>query len=113
MLPLSLVTPGDVARRIAERARARRLARGWTQADLAERAGVALPTLRLFERTGRVSLDRLLRVAAALGALDDFLLPFAPPSARSLADIEARVGGPQRQRGRRRARADRRGTDAA
>lgn len=90
---------------MADRVRDRRLARGWTQAELAERAGLALPTLKLFERTGHISLDRLLRIASALGALDDFRAPFAPPPPRSLDEIEAQASGPERRYGRRRRRA--------
>ena len=112
MLLLS-VTPAQVAIEIADRVRDRRLARGWTQAELAERAGLALPTLKLFERTGQVSLDRLLRIAAAFGALEDFRAPFAPPPPRSLAEIEARTAGPARRYGRRRARTRATGADPA
>lgn len=88
MLPLELLTPPEVAQAIATRARALRLARGWTQAELAARAGVAVSTLRLFERTGQVALDRLLRIAMALDALRAFGELFAPPPARTLADLE-------------------------
>ena len=43
-----------------------RLARGWTQEQLAERAGIALSTLKLMESKGHGSLQRLARVAVAL-----------------------------------------------
>ena len=94
----------DEGRRLVDRVRERRLGRGWTQAELAERAGLALPTLKLFERTGRISLDRLLRIASALGALEDFRTLFTPPPARSLDEIEARTSAPERRYGRRRPR---------
>lgn len=102
MMSRSLYTPFEIAIGLADRVRALRLARSWTQAELAERAGVALPTLKLFEQTGKISLDRLLRVASVLGALEDFLTPFAPAPARSLKEIEARTAGPTRRYGRRR-----------
>lgn len=101
-MSFSLHTPAEVALELADRVRDRRLARGWTQAELAERAGLALPTLKRFERTGQISLDRLLRVASALGALEDFRAPFAPPPARSLDQIEDQTSGPKRRYGRRR-----------
>lgn len=100
-----LLEPAEVATAVATGVRLRRLGRGWTQAELAERAGVALSTLKLFERRGKISLDRLLRIAAALGDLDSFLKLFAPPPARSLAEIEARhspAANTERRRGRRR-----------
>lgn len=103
-MSLSLYTPAEIALELADRVRDRRLARGWTQAELAERAGLALPTLKLFEQTGQISLDRLLRIASALGALEDFRTPFAPPPPRSLEEIEAQTSGPERRYGRRRPR---------
>jgi HTH-type transcriptional regulator / antitoxin HipB len=103
-MSLSLYTPAEIALELADRVRDRRLARAWTQAELAERAGLALPTLKLFERTGKISLDRLLRIASALGALEDFRAPFAPPPARSLEEIEAQTSGHERRYGRRRPR---------
>lgn len=54
---------------MAARVRAVRLARGWSQAELALRAGLPLPTYRVFERTGRISTPGLARVSAALGRL--------------------------------------------
>lgn len=76
------------ARRLGARARALRLSHNWSQAELARRADVALPTLRVFERSGQISLERLLRVAEALNALDGFDALFAMPEARSLKDLE-------------------------
>lgn len=98
-----LHTPAEVARGLADRVRGRRLHRGWTQEELAERAGVALPTLKLFERSGKISLDRLLRIASVLGALDDFQKPFSPLPAASLDELEAQLAAPKRRYGRRRA----------
>jgi transcriptional regulator with XRE-family HTH domain len=69
---LSLKTAPEVALELAIRIRARRLSRNWTQAELAARAGVKLPTYVLFERTGRIALIRLLKVLDALGLLDEF-----------------------------------------
>ena len=97
-----LPTPAEVAVALAERARRLRLGRGWSQAELAERAGVAFSTLRLFESTGQISLERLIRLALVLGAVDGFDGLMALPTARSLADLEG--AQPQRKRGRRRRR---------
>lgn len=43
------------------------MAKGWTQDELAERAGVALSTLKLLEAKGQGSFQRLVKVAVALG----------------------------------------------
>jgi transcriptional regulator with XRE-family HTH domain len=96
---LSLISsPTDICRELAARARRFRIELGWTQAELARRAGVALPTLRLFERTGKISLERLVMIASALRALDAFERLFERPAATSLEEIEARQT--KRQRGR-------------
>ena len=102
MLPLELQTGREIAATIAGRARVLRLDRGWTQQEIADRAGVTLASYRRFERTGSISLDRLLKVAVALGAyggLDQF---FAPPPAATLAELERLEAAESRKRGRRR-----------
>lgn len=67
-----------------------RKARGWTQAELAERAGVSLSTLKLLEREGKGSLQRLAKVAVILGLDDDLRQLFsAAPTYASLAEVEA------------------------
>lgn len=98
MLPLDLLTAPQLAVRVAGRVRARRLARGWTQAVLAERAGMSLSSLRRFERTGQVAFDALVRIAFALDATAGLgeLFPDEPASLDEI--LEPR----RRQRGRRR-----------
>lgn len=60
--PPSSDTIGKVARTVREI----RCAKGITQEALAEKSGVALGTLRVFERTGKISLERLVRLLDAL-----------------------------------------------
>ncbi len=97
-----LYSPDEIRQRIAIRARARRLARGWTQAELAERGGIVLATLKKFEHSGQISLDRLIRIAAALDDLTVFERLFEPPVAASLDELEARLAAAPRKYGRRR-----------
>lgn len=59
---LSLRAPTEIAFDLAKRIRSRRLAKGWSQAELAARAGLKVPTYVLFERTGRIALLRLLKL---------------------------------------------------
>ncbi len=61
---------------------------GWSQVELARRAGVALGTLRRFEQAGEISLARLLKISAVLRHLDDFDQLFEAPSFRSIAEIQ-------------------------
>lgn len=101
MLPIELQTPLDIRRALARRVKALRLGRGWTQQEVAERAGLALPTYRIFERSGRISLERLLKLAIVFEARAGFDQLFAPEPARSLAELERRAERPSRKRGRR------------
>ena len=97
---IGLESARDAARRIAERVRRSRLHRGWSQEELASRAGVALPTYRVFERTGNISLERLLRIASVLDSRRGFEELFALPTAGSIAELEARSEARTRKRGR-------------
>ena len=97
---LSLVTPSEVARSLADRARALRLADRWARDTLANRAGVSSASLKRFERTGKGSLELLLKVAHALGRLDEFGRLLDPPPARSIAELERRAEAPPPRRGR-------------
>ena len=59
--------PADVAADLAKRLKTRRLSRNLTQEGLARRSGVALGTLKKFERTGTISLVSFIRLVVALG----------------------------------------------
>lgn len=100
MLPLNVTTPGALLRQIARQAVARRLALGWTREELARRTGIPLDTLKRFEQTGQVSLERLLRVALALDALREFGALFPVSEATSLAELEALAASRRRMRAR-------------
>ena len=99
---LALKTELEVAQELAARVRTARLQLGWSQDELARRAGLRPATYRLFEQTGRIALLRLLRVLSVLGRLPDVdqvcALNDAP---RSLDELLV----PERQRGRRTKRA--------
>jgi transcriptional regulator with XRE-family HTH domain len=100
---LQLHTPEEMERRLAERVRAERLRCNWKQSTLAERSGVSLPTVRRYERTGRTSLENLLKLCHALGRLDEFADLLEPPVAASIAELEAgsTYGASKRKRGTR------------
>lgn len=104
MLPIELKTPGEIGRLLASRVRALRLQQAWTQQEMADRAGLTLATYRRFERTGRIALERLLRIAVVLDACAGFDQLFTFPPVQSLAELAKRTR-PVRQRGKRRANA--------
>ena len=63
----AVMPPADIAADLAKRLRTRRLARNLTQEGLARRSGVALGTLKKFERSGAISLVSFIRMVVALG----------------------------------------------
>ena len=69
---------------------------------MAERAGIKLSTYRVFERTGEVSLKRLLNVALVLDTLDSFDQVFPQTAAASLDALDRLDEAGRRKRGRRR-----------
>jgi transcriptional regulator with XRE-family HTH domain len=93
-------TPQDVRREIVRRLRDHRIARQWTQREMARRAGIKFETFRAFERTGQVSLNRFLRILDVLGLLDEIEIA-SPSGARTIDEVITPRAKPLRQRARR------------
>ncbi len=89
MIELTMNTPDSEARELAARVKKRRLALHMTQAELAQRAGMLLPTYRRFEQTSQISLRGLLSIAYALNALDDFHSLFASKTWNTMDEMLA------------------------
>ena len=87
---ITFVSDKRVAQIVAQRLRALRLIANLSQKSLAQRAGVSYGTLRVFEKTGQVSLFHLALLASALGRADDLLGLFKITDSTSLAEEEAR-----------------------
>lgn len=98
MISLILSSPTDLMGALARRARSLRLSQNLTQEGLASRAGVSLGTLKLFERSGKASLETVLRVAFALGAEREFDELFPPQQITRIEDV---IESAPRKRGRR------------
>lgn len=98
---LSLKSTQEVAADLAVRVRERRLHHGWTQDEMALRAGMKTPTYVLFERTGRIAVARLLKVFEVLDWLEAFdqIGRGQDLAGVSLDDLTQ----PERKRGRRKA----------
>ncbi len=92
---LSMRNPDSLIHVIGQRLRRQRLAKGWTQHELAERAGVSVSTLKLMEHEGRGSLQRLAKIAVVLGIDGDLRSLFS--GQRSFDSLEA-VERTKRQR---------------
>lgn len=100
MISLEVKLPHEVASQLAANVKQRRLELNLTQAGLASRAGIKLPTYRKFERTGMISLFGLLRIAFALDCLDEFTSLFTRKRYETLADVINENTRPPRKRGK-------------
>ncbi len=92
MLSISLDSPKDKQEKLAQKLRAMRVYYGFRRETLAQMSGVPEASIKRFELRGEISLRSLLRLAHALGALDDFDQLFSLPVAKSLDEIEKREG---------------------
>ncbi|KHD07511.1 hypothetical protein PN36_05165 [Candidatus Thiomargarita nelsonii] len=104
MLRLNLQTPREIQVILSQRVKRLRLINEWTQVELAERAGITLASLKRFESTGKISLDRLSQIALALGRLNDLMQLFQEPEIKRLSDIKKLTKN--RQRGKRKTPGD-------
>lgn len=59
-----------------------------TQKQLAERTGVSYGSIRRFEQTGEISLLSLVKIANALGCLEDFNELFKKPPVTNIRDLK-------------------------
>ncbi len=84
---LSMRNPDVLVHAIGRRLRRQRLAKGWTQQEVAERAGVSVSTLKLMEHEGKGSLQRLAKVAVVLGIDGDLRSLFQ--NQRSFESLDA------------------------
>lgn len=65
-------TPLEVCVSIAKKHKKLRRKLKLSQAEMAERSGVSLGSLKRFENTGKISLESLLKLAHLMGRLEDF-----------------------------------------
>ena len=85
----SLLTPVELEKLLASRVKRLRLMAGYKRATLAKRSGVSEASLKRFETIGQVSLKNLLRLAYALGHMEEFSNLFIEPEAATLATLKA------------------------
>lgn len=100
MISIDMATPQEIQKKIALAARAKRLEINLSQLTLSEKSGVSYGVLKKFERTGQISLESLLKLALALGAMDDFNAVFAPDNPETILSLDELIGDGTRKRGR-------------
>ncbi len=84
---LSFKTPYEISMELSEKEKQRRKYLGFTQAQLAEKSGVSLGSLKRFERTGEISLMSLLKIATVLDCLKEFDGLFEKPEYTSIEEL--------------------------
>lgn len=94
-------TAKEISQEIAKRLTAMRLQRAWTREDLSKRSGINIYTLKHFERTGQISLERLIALCEQLDILEEFERAFKPRTRVSIDDWQVPNGEHVRKRGRR------------
>jgi len=101
MMDFGFSTSDEITAELGLRLKAVRLSQSLTQADLAERAGVSVGTVKSIERTGQTSVASLVRVVQALGLTDQLQSLFVL-KVQSIAEME-QAQRAQRQRAPRKA----------
>jgi transcriptional regulator with XRE-family HTH domain len=100
MMSISMVTLQEMQKIIAGRARMARLDLNLSQQTLSEKSGVSYGSLKKFERTGKISLESLLKLAIVLKCMDDFNNIFATKISTEALSLDELMKDEPRQRGR-------------
>ncbi|HEX8605358.1 MAG TPA: helix-turn-helix transcriptional regulator [Pseudoduganella sp.] len=88
MLDFTFATCQEISVELGQRLKRQRLMQVLTQKDLAERAGVAVGTVKNLESKGVSSLESLIRIVTALGLLDELASLFELQATLSIAQME-------------------------
>lgn len=87
MLDFGFANEQEIRAELGKRLQQQRLTQGLTQAELAQRAGIGLSTLKLLEKKGQCTLENFVRATMGLGLADDLQSLFAL-KVRSIAAME-------------------------
>ncbi|MBQ9201962.1 MAG: helix-turn-helix domain-containing protein [Bacteroidales bacterium] len=77
----------DIAKRMADDFRQRRIEKNLTRRQVAEQSGVALSNIVRFEQKGLISLQHLLAIAKVTGHSDDLRQAFANPKYSTMEEL--------------------------
>ena len=83
----TLESEDDIALKLAEDFRHRRIEKNMTREDLAQAAGIAVSNLVRFEQKGLVSLKNLIALAMALGYASEIKNLFATPKYATMEEL--------------------------
>ena len=97
---ISIKSPFEITKDIAEKARKKRLQLNISQQTLSEKSGVSYGTLKKFEQTGKISLESLLKIALALDEIHQFEHLFSKESNTLPTSLDALLDDKSRKRGR-------------
>ena len=99
------MSPKEIGMELAKRLTAVRLQQAWTRDVLATTAKINVHTLKRFERTGQISLERLIAICRALNIHHEIERLFKP---RHRVDVDnwQTMSQPLRKRGKRRQRVE-------
>lgn len=97
---ISMKSPFEIAKEIAKKAQEKRLELNLSQKTLSEKSGVSYGTLKKFEQKGQISLESLLKIALALGEMDQFEHLFAKTDDKLPTSLDDLLDDHPRKRGR-------------
>lgn len=83
----TLESEEDIALKLAEDFRHRRIEKNMTREDMAQAAGIAVSNLVRFEQKGLVSLKNLIALAMALGYTSEVKNLFATPKYATMEEL--------------------------
>lgn len=89
MIDIDQKMPKDIVLEIAQRVKKRRKELGFTQVQMAERAGMSLASYKRFEQKGLIALQSLVAVSFVLRCSNDFDELFAKRGYRSIDEVIA------------------------
>ncbi len=100
MIVTLFMSPIEVAKKVAEQAKEKRLSLNLSQKSLAEKSGVSLAVLKKFEQTGKVSFESILKLALILDSIAEFSELFKPLPATHFTTLDTLLKQKNRKRGR-------------
>jgi len=83
---LTLMTDAEILQMIASKAKEVRISNDLRQSDLSQKSGVPLSSIRVFERTGSISLVYLVKILRSLSLVEELDGLFQTPE---IVDLKA------------------------